>query len=362
MNVQAINGISSAPKFEGGLEKRANNQSAQSYPQMSAPMSKDAAKAIENSAMISFGQKRRHPVRNAIIAGSIGAMTLGSMASCEKDLMSTSSSAWSATDSEAWAWACGGSDGKPIIVRDTITVHDTDTITKTVYEPVYVKEYPWHLADSLIRQGLNIGVELNGPTPSDTENHVAFIGSVAYNEYDYKLYETKLDSIGTNAETLSLVTKVSDMYDDPKNPKISYIRTEIVDVPGRGIKFTRFILPENQVRDYDKTKFPKSSDPRFRYSDYEIRTNNRDGKHNSARIYDRMDNLPDGREAEYLRGNKLGQFLFGSVVYDKNGNPFIGEDGKPEKAYYDFSGGKMISSEVKLVKIPNGGGSTYTWQ
>ena len=361
MNVQAINSISSSPKFEGKMEKTANNQSAQSYPQMSAPMSKDAAKAIENSAMISFGQRKSHPVRNAIIAGSLGAMTLGGMTSCDKGLIRAETESWATTSSSAWAWACGGNDGKPTIVRDTITVHDTDTITKTVFEPVYIKEYPWHLADSLIRQGLNIGVQLNGPTPTDTQNHVAFIGSVAYNEYDYKLYETKLDSIGTNAETLSLITKVSDMYDDPKNPKISYIRTEVVDVPGRGIKFTRFILPENMVDERDKIKFPKASDPRFRYADYEIRTNNRDGRNNSERIYDRLDNLPDGREAEYVRGNKLGQFLFGSVVYDKNGNPYIGEDGKPEKAYYDFSNAKMLSSEVKYVEIPNGGGSTYTW-
>jgi len=357
MNVQAINGISLAPKFEGSVKKTANNESAQSYSQMSAPMSKDFAKALE--AQVSFGQRKRHPVRNAILASGIGAMTLGGMTSCEKGLIRAETDSWATTSSSAWAWACGN-DGKPVIIRDTITIHDTDTITKTVFEPVYVKEYPWHLADSLIRQGLNIGVELNGPTPTDTENHVAFIGSVAYNEYDYKLYETKLDSIGTNAETLSLVTKVSDMYDDPKNPKVSFIKTEIVDVPGRGIKFTRFILPENMVDERDKTKFPKSSDPRFRYADYEIRTNNRDGRHNSARIYDRMDNLPDGREAEYVRGDKLGQFLFGSVVYDPNGNPYIGEDGKPEKAYYDFSGAKMLSSEVKLVDL-NDGKSTYYW-
>ncbi len=359
MNVQAINGVSLAPQFEGKLEKKANNQSAQSYPQMSSPMSKDAAKAIENSAMISFGQRKRHPIRNAIIASGIGAMTLGTMTSCDKGLITAESEAWSDTHSDAWAWAVGC--GKPIVIRDTITVHDVDTITKTVYEPIYVKEYPWHIADSLIAQGLNVGCELNGPKPRDTENHVAFIGSVAYNEYDYKLYETKLDSIGTNAETLSLITKVSDMYDNPKDPKVSYIRTEIVDVPGRGIKFTRFLIPENEVTDYDKLKFPKSSDPRFQYTDYEIRTNNRDGRRNSARIYDRMDNLPNGREAEYLRGQELGQFLFGSVVYDPNGNPYIGDDGKPEKAYYDFSGGKMVSAEVERVEIPNNSGSTYYW-
>ena len=366
MDVKAISGISSAPRFEGGMKKTANNESAQSYPQMSSPMSKDAAKAIENSAMISFGQKKRNHLRNAAIATGIGVMTLGSLTSCDKDLISTSSESWSATNSDAYAWAIG-CPGKPVVIRDTVTVHDTDTIIKTVYEPIYVKEYPWHIADSLIAQGLNIGSELNGPVPKETENHVAFIGSTAYNEYDYSLYETKLDSIGTNAETMSLVTRVTKMYDDDDptvsidNPRISYIKTEITDVPGKGIQFTRMLMPASQLRAEDKTKFPKASDYRFnKYAGIEIRTNNRDGKHNTAHLYGRGDGLPEGREVEYLRGNKLGQFLYGTAVYDKDGNPYLDVDGNPEKAYYDFSDAKMVSTEVELVKMPDGK-PTYYW-
>ena len=48
MNVQAVNTISLAPKFEGGVKKTANNQTNNEYPQMDAPMSKDAAKAYQS--------------------------------------------------------------------------------------------------------------------------------------------------------------------------------------------------------------------------------------------------------------------------------------------------------------------------
>ena len=51
-----------------------------------------------------------------------------------------------------------------------------------------------------------------------------------------------------------------------------------------------------------------------------------------------------------IKGDNPGEFLYGKYVFDDEGNP--------EKAYYDFSKGKMWSVEVKKVE---GAPSEFTW-
>lgn len=372
MNVQAINGISSTPKYE--MKKVANNFSAQGYPQMDAPISKDAAKALESASLVNFEGRRHHKksnsLRNAAMATAIGAMTLGGVSSCDKALVESESWSAACTKSDAKAWAPCNPD--PIVDHDTITVHDTinnvvrDTIVETVIEPVVVRTFPPALNDSLIHQGLNIGAELDGPAPA---KNVMMVGARYYNEYDYKLYEAKLDSVNTNEDQISYITKVTDMY-DPDEPKTYYLSTRISDVPGVGIKFTRYILPEKDIKASDLNKYPKANDYRFQYLESEVRTNGNvitrdaDGEvtsrqysgRNIGRIYDRQNGLPDGRLVDYLKGVNPGEFLFGQYVYDDNGNPYLDENGNHEKAVYDFTNAKMWSREVKIVD-PN----TYYW-
>ena len=174
MNIQAINGINS----------------------------------ISKRASVSFGQRKSHDdnassrtLRNVGLAGAatvgLGALTLGST-SCqdidiynEPDTIQTWS--WSNSSSNAWAWACGCRTGNTVI-HDTI--HHTDTVIKTVVEPIYIDKtkYPHHIADSLIAQGKNVGVPLDGPDPKNYNNDVMFIASKAHNRYDHKFYETKITS------------------------------------------------------------------------------------------------------------------------------------------------------------------------
>ncbi len=348
MHVQAISNVSSTPKFEGGMKKTANNQT-QSYPQMDAPMSRDAAKALEST--ISFGNRsRKNRMRNATMGVLMSTAALGGLASCDKPLVESES--WSTSGSKANAWAYATCcDCGPIVDKDTIYITDTinntvrDTIIKTVIDPVIINSYPEELNDSVIHQGLNIGGELEGPAPAP---NVIMVGARYYNEYDYKLYEAKLDSVNTNSEQLSYITKVTDMY-DPENPKTYYMKSLLTDDPGVGIKFTRYIIPERKITGADKNKYPKGNDPRWQYMEYEVRTNLRDGKKNIGHKYDRNSYLPDGELVEYLRGLNPGEVLFGRYLYDENGNPYIGEDGKQEKAYYDFSGVKMWSAEVHRI-------------
>ena len=366
MNVQAISGISLAPRFEGEAKKVENNNSAQSYPQMDAPVSKDAAKALESASLVNFGSRHKkhrksNPMQTAILGTGIALATAGGLSSCDKGLVEVDSNSFSDTHSAAWAYApC---DRKPIIDYDTIYIHDTinntvrDTIVKTIIKPIMIREFPPNLVDSLIHQGLNIGAELDGPEPRE---NVLMVGARYYNEYDYKLYEPQLDSINTNRDQLSYVTKVTDMY-DPDDPKVYYLSTRIVDDPGVGIKFRRYILPESKMRQSDLTNYPKANDSRFQYLESETRTNGniitRDAQgnvtsrkytgKNTAYIEDRI-GLPHEKAVEYLKGVNPGEFLFGQYVYDENGNPYLDENGNHEKAVYDFSNAKMWSKEVQL--------------
>ena len=314
MNVKAINNVSFV-NFEGKTKKQQNKKHETNYPQQTDPASKNSARALRN---MMYGLM--------LLGATAGA---GSLTSCEK------AEAYAEASADAYAWVIGGGcDNK----KDTVVIHDT--IINTIIKPVYIEEYPFHLADSLIRQGLNIGIELDGPVPEDQNNDVAFVASRAHNRYDDKYYETQVDSVGTNKNRLALVTKILDFYEDPENPKVSWMRTEVSDVPGKGIKLTR----------YTSNSVAKPEEWQWNYAGYEVRTNNRNGQTNTKSVFDNNDELI--WQGEYRKGENPGTFMYGTFVYDENGNPYLDEDGNPQKAYYDFDKGKMWSDRVEFEKIP----------
>lgn len=316
MNVKAVNNISFV-NFEGRAKKHEGEKPKYDYfNKQPSPTSKDSAKALRN---IMYGLM--------LLGATSGAA--GSLSSCER------AESYAEASANAYAWAIGGGCDN----NDTTIIHDT--IINTIIKPVYIKEYPFHLADSLIKQGLNIGIELDGPVPQDQNNDIAFVASKAHNRYDDKYYETHLDSVGTNKNRLSLVTKVLDFYENPQNPKTSWLRTEVSDIPGKGIKLTRYSSDSNT----------KPEEWQWNYAGYEIRTNNKNGNNNTKSVFDNNNDLI--WQGEYLRGENPGTFMYGTFVYDENGNPYLDEDGNPQKAYYDFDKGKMWSQRVILEKIPS---------
>lgn len=248
---------------------------------------------------------------------------------------------------------------------DTVYVEkyivEKDTVIQTVVQPINVKDAPWNVIDLLINQGLNVGIPLEGPAPNTVgENHVLFIGSRAYNEYDYKLYETQLDNIGTDGDgngngNLCLVTKIT----NTETGEESYMKTNVVPAPG-GIKLERFVMSSGEAARAEKSKstgLPASSDYQWTYAGKEIRQMAGDGK-NIVTIYDKYDRPLNGAFGEIIRGDQAGEFLYGRYIYDDNGNPYVGDDGAPEEAFYDFSRGKMWSTEVQKVE----GTGEITWR
>ena len=321
MDVKAINGLSASsfqgrtqhPKKEKQIQKSDNNYKSQ-------PMY-NSSKAM----------------RNLVLGLMALGATAGTITSCDDDATasaSASASASSSSSSTVIGGHCHHHDTVTIIKPDTI--HDTDTIIHTEIKPIYVKDYPFHIGDSLIAQGENIGIPVDGPG-SDDDNAV-YIGSKAHNRYDNKFYESMVDSIGTNKRELAVVTKVVDMYEDD-NPKTYYQKAVITDVPGRGIKITRYIA------DTDK-KPDEHQEYLWNYAGYEVRTNGRDGKQNIRSIFDNNDNLV--YRGNYEKGLKPGTFLYGSIILDPDtGSPVYDENGEPEFAQYDFDQAVIYSDYAK---------------
>ena len=326
MQVKAIDNLS-LMNFEGGIKKRQNKKV--SYPQMDAPASQSSSKAM----------------RNLIL----GLMALGATASCTKVDIEYDEPPTAEAYATSWAWACGGvAKNDTTVIRDTI--NHRDTTINTVIEPRTFKEYPFHIADSLIRQGLNIGIPLEGPEPKDVNNNVVFLAAKAHNRYDNKFYEIHAQDKGTNGEVLTTITKCLDLYDS-KHPKTQWIKTEVDDLPGEGIRLTRYV--SNSEADPNKNT-------RWNYAGYEVRTNNRNGRTNSIKIYDKDDRLVGERKGEYLRGQEAGTFMFGTVCYDDDGYPFIDpDDGQVVWTYYDFDQAKMWSEKVNLAEVPDSVSTYY---
>lgn len=314
MEVKAI----STPNFEGHKNNKIQNKKhsvGNNYPQMSAPASQNTSNAMRNMVL-------------GLMA--LGAASQG-LTSCEADATASASASASAT-AVAIGGHCHHKDTVTIIKPDTI--HETDTVIHTIIKPINVKDYPYNIGDSLIAQGRNIGVPVDGPIP-DGSNNAVYMGSKAHNRYDNKFYESMVDSIGTNKKTLAVVTKVVDMYEDG-NPKTSYMKALITDVPGKGIKIARY------TANTDK----KPEEWQWNYAGYEVRTNGRDGKRNIRSIFDNNNNLI--YRGDYEKGENPGTFLYGSLIYDDaTGEPLYNDKGEPEFAQYDFDQATIYSDYAK---------------
>ena len=324
MDVKAINGLS-VSSFQGRTQRHKKEKKEQNL------NNNYNSQPVYNSSKA---------MRNLMLGlMTLGAATgAGTLTSCADDIVAEASSSSSSSSSANASIQIGGHchhhDTITIIKPDTI--HDTDTIIHTEIVPIYVKDYPFHIGDSLIAQGENIGIPVDGPG-SDEENAV-YIGSKAHNRYDNQFYESMVDSVGTNKRELAVVTKVVDMYEDD-NPKTYYQKAVITDVPGRGIKITRYIA------DTDK-KPDEHQEYLWNYAGYEVRTNGRDGKQNIRSIFDNNDNLI--YRGNYEKGLKPGTFLYGSIILDPDtGSPVYDENGEPEFAQYDFDQAVIYSDYAK---------------
>lgn len=307
MKIQAVNNLS-FQNFEGKINSSDKHYSRDD--RNNKGLSREAAKALRS-----------------LVAASmlLGAATAG-MTSCETKSFS---------DSFAISYGLGcDCSGK----RDTVYIKDRDTVFIHEIEPRYVKEYPKFLSDSLVNQGLNLGIELDGPKPDDSNNAV-FIASNAYNSYDRRYYESSIDPVKTNRSQLSIITKVVDMYDE-RNPKTFWMNSIVTGIPGEGIKFDRYICNRNNVPNPYESGL-------WNYSGSEVRTNNHNGQ-NTVRVFDENGDLV--YRGEYKKGEDAGAFMFGTILTDENGEPYYDDDGNPEKVDYNFDQSKMFTSKMEEIR------------
>lgn len=325
MEVKAINSSLKALNFEGQNKTHNKKQNVNHYSKPQSSISKDSSKAMRNMIL--------------------GLMALGATAntitSCAPDDVIAEASSSSSSSSSANATIIGGGchhhDTITIIKPDTI--HDTDTIIHTEIKPIYVKDYPFHIGDSLIAQGQNIGIPIDGPVPDGSGlDSAVYVGSKSHNRYDNKFYESMVDSVGTNKRELAVVTKVLDLYDS-KNPKTSYLKSVVTDVPGKGIKITRYVANTDKKPEDDEQYL-------WNYAGYEVRTNGRDRKQNIRSIFDNNNNLV--YRGNYEKGTNPGSFLYGALIIDEEtGEPIYDENGNPEFAQYDFDQSVVYSDYAK---------------
>ena len=325
MEVKAINSSLKALNFEGQNKTHNKKQNVNHYSKPQSSISKDSSKAMRNMIL--------------------GLMALGATAntitSCAPDDVIAEASSSSSSSSSANATIIGGGchhhDTITIIKPDTI--HDTDTIIHTEIKPIYVKDYPFHIGDSLIAQGQNIGIPIDGPVPDGSGlDSVVYVGSKSHNRYDNKFYESMVDSVDTNKRELAVVTKVLDLYDS-KNPKTSYLKSVVTNVPGKGIKITRYVANTDKKPEDDEQYL-------WNYAGYEVRTNGRDMKQNIRSIFDNNNNLV--YRGNYEKGTNPGSFLYGALIIDEEtGEPIYDENGNPEFAQYDFDQSVVYSDYAK---------------
>ena len=300
MEIKAINTLN----FKGSNHHKINDKKQpieNDYPQMDAPAGQSTAKAMRDLTL-------------GLMA--LGA-TVGTLSSCDAEASASASASSSAT-----AVAIGGG------------CNHRDTIIK----PIIVKDYPFNIGDSLISQGMNIGIDPDGPIP-DGKNNAVYMASTAHNRYDNKIYKSSVDSIGTNKKELAIISEVDDLYDD-NNPKKSYMKTIVSDVPGRGIKLMRYVANTDR----------KPQEYEWNYAGYEIRTNGRDGKRNIRSVFDKNNRLVVRGDIE--RGQEKGTFMYGSVIYDDDGSIIKNDKGEPEFAQYDFDNAKVYSDYARTYTYP----------
>lgn len=328
MNITAINSMST-PNFNGLTKKKKAHKQENNNAQMDAPASKSASRGMKTLLPLAV----------------LGMTTTAGLTSCEPFIK---------TSADTQSWAKAWSLSNPHVIRDTTvinntdtihttdTIHHTDTIIETIIKPVEIRKYPVNIGDSLVAQGENIGIEVVGPHSYDQDN-VVFLASKAFNEYDRKFYETQVDpgQDRTNDYQLGLTSKITDLYYGDDKPQTSWMKSNVVDVPGRGIRIDRWVCDREQ-KPTEKEQYL------WNYAGYEIRTNGRDWARNNVEVFDRS-----GKsiyKSEYLKGMNPGTFMYGVISYDENGDPIYNEDGTPAIQDYNFTKGKIWSGVVEPVE------------
>lgn len=325
MELKAIN-CADALNFQGRTCKKENKKQIKlnncpNCSQHTSPASRRASNAMRNTAL----------------GLMMATATVGTLGSCEKDVMGNIynfNQELTDNDSIYIGITIGGNCDH----HDTTTVVH-DTIINTEIKPVFVKDYPFHIADSLISQAMNIDVPIDGPVPDGSGlDSVVYVGSKAHNRFDNIYYESMVDSVGTNKRELAVVTKVLDLY-NTSNPKTSYMKSLITDVPGRGIKITRYVANTAKKPEDDEQYL-------WNYAGYEIRSNGKDGIENRRYIFDNNNNLI--YQGNIKEAEDPITFTYGLFAIDpETGEPYYDEDGNPEFITYNFDQAVVYSDYAK---------------
>lgn len=373
MEVSKINGLSEI-NFTGRKHRHPKKSDSVSYPQMDAPASKQAANGMKyllygtmavgaTGAMV--GCKDKHdviddlieyalkpsyyrPIDNGIITDDtyINFNDTNIVAKTEyyKDTIFTKQ-----VDS-----ITGEVTYIPEIVtkkrdvNDTI-INQTGTTVTSSFKPINLKEAAFEISDSLIDQGMTLGIPVVGPTSqTSSKNKILLIGAKAYNETNHKLYETQIDSAETSDAILTFYTKITDFDEKDPAKQVSYMKTMAFDMNGQGIRLERFVKGENKDKNCNCADVP---DWAWNSAGGETRMNNHDG---SVRVLvtDKYGQPLNGEYGKIVKGNDLGSFLFGSYMYENNGNPcYDCSKGAPVKVDYQFSQAKLYTTEVEPVKV-----------
>jgi len=356
MNVQAISSVSYAPKLAGNMRNVENN-GIQSYPQINETMSKDAAKALQNQSMISFGQKKHNGngLRNAAIGGMmITAVGVGSplLQSCDKDdFFRVEASTESHSSAFAKAWRC--CDNKPI--HDTIYIErpgKSDTVYVVEYYPVYFDNgLPFAINDSIKHQIDNVGGEIKGDTDYNSllnDSNAITIGFTAINRYDRISYVAEADKSLTNAKQQGFLVKVRDEYIDDE-PQEYWMRIVARDA-GDGILYKKYVLQkEDKPTEYDEENWNDAGAVKV--------TNLRNGK-NKVTQYDNHGNK---LSAEYVKDtdNGKGNVLYSAYVIDPATGEFKRDgNGQYYKTNYKYTD---VTGYVKHYQPTDKDGNTMEW-
>ena len=321
MEVKAIQGLSLMNQSAGSLKKSDNHSAVQNYAQMDAPMSKNAAEAVKNNSMVSFGQKKNsNAMRNAAMATAASALVLGSLNSCK-----------TVED--------GCNTCKPTIYVNCNEC-DKDT-TKKDPTPNPDKPFKYHIPDSLTAHFTEIGGTIFGTLPKDSNNHIIFRSGKFYNEYDQHLYETEVVK-GRNSDNpneVTLITKVTDKY-DRNNPKVSYIKSIVKPLYGVGMNFENYEISADRLRNGSDS--PKSNDDRWKYVGTEVHVRKRGAVEvYGATSYGDMLALEPVRV--FRKGLKEGTgFVEKELVFP---DPDTGEE-IPETVRYNLSGIEAHTAEI----------------
>lgn len=331
MEVKAIQGLSLTSPNAVSI-KKSNNNSA-SYAQMDAPMSKDAAEAIKNNSMISFGERKRsHAMRNAMAAAAT-TMLIGSMTSCK-------------------TIEDGCNSCKPTIYVNCNECDKDTTKTDTTKHdsiPDPVKPFKYHIPDSLTAHFTEIGGALYGKLPADSNNHHIFSSGTFYNEYDNHLYETKAlkGRNSNNPNEVVLLTKVTDKY-VRNNPKVSYVLSYVKPLYGIGMNFENYEISADELN--GRSDIPEKSDSRWKYVGTEVHVRkNGTVEVYGATSYGNMLALEPVRV--FRKGLREGTgFIEKEQVFI---DPDTGEE-LPETLRYNLSGIKAETEEISEEDYKSG--------